>query len=249
MRIKACLNGDRAPGEHHALPLTPDQFASDAVACAREGVFAVHVHPRDADGVESLDAQVIGDAVRAIRAAVPTLEVGVSTGAWIEPDVAARVAAIGSWDAAVLPDFASVNVHEDGADAVAAALVARGVGVEAGVWTVDAAERFAGVAWRDACVRVLIEIMGGGAAEAVGAADAIIAVLDGAGVRGARLLHGEGEPVWAVLRRAVRLGYEARIGLEDALTGPDGRAVGGNAELVRLARMHADGPSASAERR
>src|SRR5262249_32178843 len=110
VRIKACLNGDRAPGEHHALPLTPDQFASDALACAREGVFAVHVHPRDADGAESLDARVVGDAVRALRAAVPTLAVGVSTGAWIQPDVAARVAAIGSWDPAALPDFASVNV-------------------------------------------------------------------------------------------------------------------------------------------
>lgn len=39
----------------------------------------------------------------------------------------------------MLPDFASVNWHEDGADEVAAALLEIGVGVEAGLWHVDAA--------------------------------------------------------------------------------------------------------------
>jgi uncharacterized protein (DUF849 family) len=248
VRIKACLNGDRAAGRHPALPLTPAQLAADARACAEAGVFAVHVHPRGADGVESLHAPAIGDAVRAIRAAAPGIAVGVSTGAWILPDVDARLAAIASWDAAALPDFASVNVHEDGADAVAAALAAHGVGLEAGVWTVEAAERFAAAPWREACVRVLIEIMGGGADEAVAAADAIVAALDRAGWRGPRLLHGEGEPVWPVARHAARLGYELRIGLEDTLTGPDGRPVAGNAELVRLARAHAGGPDGPSDR-
>ena len=50
-----------------------------------------------------------------------------------------------------------------------------------------------------------------------------------------RLLHGEEDSCWPLVRRAGELRLATRIGLEDTLTGPDGRLAGGNAELVRLA--------------
>ncbi|WP_244295154.1 3-keto-5-aminohexanoate cleavage protein [Micromonospora orduensis] len=71
------------PSCHQAVPVTPAELAADAARCAALGVAAVHVHPRDAAGVESLRPAVIADALTAIRTARPGLPVGVSTGAWI----------------------------------------------------------------------------------------------------------------------------------------------------------------------
>ena len=64
---------------------------------------------------------------------------------------------------------------------------------------------------------------------------AVLARLDEIGVRGERLLHGEGERCWPMVALAGRLGLPTRIGLEDTLTAPDGTPVSGNAALVRHA--------------
>ena len=130
--IKACLNGNREPGAHPALPLTPEQLAADGAAAVAAGAQALHIHPRGPDGRESLGA--VDEAVRAVRAAVPGVPIGVSTGAWMEPDVDARVAAVRAWRE---PDMASVNLSEEGHVDVMTALVDAGVGIEAGLWRVD----------------------------------------------------------------------------------------------------------------
>ncbi|MFD2764663.1 3-keto-5-aminohexanoate cleavage protein [Micromonospora eburnea] len=228
--LKGCLNGGRRRDEHAAVPVTPAELAADAVRCAGSGVAAVHVHPRDAAGVESLAPAVIAAAVTAIRAARPGLPVGVSTGAWIAPDPAARVAAVRAWT--VLPDFASVNAHEPGATAVAAALHERGVMVEAGLWTVAAVD-----AWRRWSVptgRVLVECLAEEPDAALTVAAAILAALPAGGPP--VLLHGEGPATWPVLAEAVRRGLDTRIGLEDTLVLPDGRPAPDNAVLVAAAR-------------
>jgi uncharacterized protein (DUF849 family) len=49
------------------------------------------------------------------------------------------------------------------------------------------------------------------------------------------LLHGEDGSAWPVLRHAVRLGLDTRVGLEDTLVLPDGRPAPDNAALVRAA--------------
>ncbi|SBT53489.1 3-keto-5-aminohexanoate cleavage protein [Micromonospora auratinigra] len=228
--LKACLNGGRRRAEHAGVPITAAELAADAVRCAAAGVAAVHVHPRDETGDESLAPAVIAEAVTAIRAARPGLPVGVSTGAWIVPDPAARVVAVRSWT--TLPDFASVNVHEPGAAAVAAALHERGVMVEAGIWTEAAVD-----AWRRWSVpvgRILVECMAEAPVTALADADAILAALpaDAPPV----LLHGEGPAAWPVLGAAVRRGLATRVGLEDTLVLPDGSAAPGNAALVTAAR-------------
>ncbi|MEU4368453.1 3-keto-5-aminohexanoate cleavage protein [Micromonospora chersina] len=228
--LKGCLNGGRLGAEHSAVPLTPGQLAADAVRCAEVGVAAVHVHPRDARGAESLDPAVIAAAVTAIRAARPGLPVGVSTGAWIAPEPADRVAAVRAWT--VLPDFASVNAHEPGAAAVAAALHERGVMVEAGLWTVAAVD-----AWRRWPVptgRLLVECLAEPVDVALADADAILTALPTD--RPPVLLHGEGPATWQVLAEAVRRGLDTRIGLEDTLVLPDGTAAPDNPALVGAAR-------------
>lgn len=52
--FQACLNGSRSRDEHLAVPVTPAELAADGQRVQRVGATAVHVHPRDATGRESL---------------------------------------------------------------------------------------------------------------------------------------------------------------------------------------------------
>jgi uncharacterized protein (DUF849 family) len=229
--LTACLNGGVTRSEHAAVPITAAELAADAVKVAAAGAAAVHVHPRGGDGRESLDAAAVGEAVAAIRSACPGLPVGVSTGAWIEPDPAQRVAAIGAWSPRHLPDFASVNVHEDGAARVARALHDRGIGVEAGIWTPAAVDAYR--TWDVPTLRILVEVMEDDPTEARANADAIIRRLEGEPPP--ILLHAEGPAAWPILRHAIRYNMDIRIGLEDTRTLPDGAPAPDNATLVAAA--------------
>ncbi|SDD05074.1 Uncharacterized conserved protein, DUF849 family [Geodermatophilus telluris] len=238
--LHACLNGARRPGAHPALPVTADELAADAVAVRAAGAGAVHLHPKDAAGADTLDAVALAAALTAVRAAAPGLPVGVTTGAWAAPGAVARVAAVRSWTA--LPDTASVNWHEDGAQAVAAALLDRGVGVEAGLWHADAVRAWRASRLRDRCCRVLVELPDGpGATAAEELAVQLLAAVgtgpDGWTPGGVPVqLHGEGSTAWPALRCALRWGLATRVGLEDTLVLPDGSPAPGNAALVLAAR-------------
>ena len=227
--IKACLNGGRSSSEHPAVPLSARSLADDAARCAAAGAGAVHIHPRGPDGLETMAADAVDAAVAAVRVVRPGLPVGVSTGAWIAPSVPDRLDAIRSWS--VLPDFASVNVHEDGAAAVARALAERGIGVEAGVWSVAAVPAY--VALPVPAVRILVECMDQDVDAALASAQAVLAALPAGGPP--VLLHGEGGCCWPVLRAALRLGLDTRIGLEDTLSLPDGSPARDNVSLVSAA--------------
>ncbi|GDY72886.1 hypothetical protein SAVCW2_11990 [Streptomyces avermitilis] len=88
----------------------------------------VHVHPKSPCGQHTLSAKALATALEEIRSQV-RVPIGATTGAWGEPDPAARVARVREWT--VLPDHASVNRHEPGAEGVAGALLERKVAVEA----------------------------------------------------------------------------------------------------------------------
>lgn len=153
-----------------------------------------------------------------------------TTGAWAEPDPAARVARIRGWT--VLPDHASVNWHEPGAEQVAAALLERGVAVEAGIWSdTDGAARFAASPLGPRVLRVLAEVTDANPDTAEDSARELLAALAVTHGRPV-LLHGEEGGTWPVLRLAGRLGLATRIGLEDTLFLPDGQRAASNAELV-----------------
>jgi uncharacterized protein (DUF849 family) len=228
--IKACLNGNRQPDAHPALPITPEQLAADGAAAVAAGAQVLHIHPRGPDGRESLAA--VDDAVRAVRAAVPGVAIGVSTGAWMEPDVDARVAAVRAWRE---PDMASVNLSEEGHVEVMAALVEAGVGIEAGLWRVEDVQALATSGYAGRLVRALVEPREPDVAAAIATAEAINAALDDADIPGPRVQHGFGPPTWEVVRRAKQLGLGWRIGLEDTLTLPDGSPARSNAHLVTVA--------------
>jgi uncharacterized protein (DUF849 family) len=226
-RLKACLNGGRPPA---VAPATPRELAAAAVAAVAAGAEAVHVHPRAADGRESLAAGDVGAAVAAVREACPGTAVGVTTGLWIVGgDSGRRAAEIARWT--VQPDFASVNVHEEGFAELVRMLGSEGVTVEAGVWHPEEADELAGLP----VTRALVEIIDVPAVRAEAAADEILARLDAAGFGGERLVHGEDESCWGLVAHAGRLGLPTRIGFEDTLVLPDGTPAPDNAALVRAA--------------
>jgi uncharacterized protein (DUF849 family) len=235
--LKCCVNGVRQRADHPALPVTPAEVANDVARDLAAGADAVHVHPKDADGRDTLDPRAVAAVVTETRAISPAVSLGTTTGAWIDPDPYRRVAAIAAWT--VRPDFASVNWHEAGAEDVAVALLDRGVGVEAGLWHVEAARAWLESPLRNACVRVLVELADGlDEIETVVEADRILDVLhDAPGNSAPILLHGQDSSAWPALRRAAELGLQARIGLEDVLTLPGGTRAPDNAALVTAARL------------
>lgn len=243
MLLKAALNGNRSREEHPGIPLFPGELAAEAKAAVEAGADALHVHPRDREGRESLAAPDTSAALRALRAACPETPVGVSTGAWIEPDVARRLAHLASWQE--LPDFASVNFHEPGAEDVARCLLDRGVDVEAGLASAEAVRRFVSFARASQAVRVLLEPPEDDPTHAETTVREMERILDESGLEPPRLLHGTGATAWPLLDVARRWGYGARMGLEDTLLLPGGARAHSNGELIReaRARMDADLPS------
>jgi uncharacterized protein (DUF849 family) len=232
MLLQAALNGPLTKDDHPAVPVSAHELARDAAACVAAGAWSVHLHPRDAEGVERADGETVDAVVRQVRAACPA-GISVTTGAWIEPDLDRRLELIRGWRE---PDSATVNVSEHGAFAVMEALLAAGVAIEAGVWTTDDAVRLAESGLADRVTRILVEPVELRAAEAVAFVDAIHRTIDELGLGAPRLQHGDGEATWVLIADALRRGLATRVGLEDTLLGPDGEPAAGNAALVEAAR-------------
>jgi uncharacterized protein (DUF849 family) len=229
MFLKAAINGSRQFG----VPLRPEDQARAARDAVGAGANAIHAHIRDSAGFESLDAEDAAALVRALREAVPATPIGVSTGAWIVKDPVERTRVIGLWKE--LPDFASVNFSEDGAEDVANVLLRHGVGVEAGLSDARDATRLvkSGLALR--CLRVLLEPQEQDLGAALRNVDGMEEVLDLAENPLARLLHGVDATAWPLLVEARRRGHGARIGLEDTILLPDGSPAPDSAALVMAA--------------
>jgi uncharacterized protein (DUF849 family) len=228
--LKACINGARTPDQHPNLPVTPDQLAAAAVAAHQAGAQAVHMHPKTADGKDSLEPAAVDAAVAAVRAAAPGLPLGVTTGFWALPDPEARRRAVEGWT--ILPDFASLNWHEPGSPELAELLLGKGLGVEVGLFHAEAAASWAESDIAKHCMRVMIELQ---ADEGVAVADDMLARVQAAGSPAPVLLHGLDESCWPLLEYAGVRGVQARIGMEDTLRLPDGTTAPDNAALVSAA--------------
>ncbi len=230
--LQATLNGPLTKADHPAVPVSAEELALDARDCALAGADEFHIHPRDAAGVERLDAATVEQCVQSVRGATG-LPVGVTTGAWIEPHFPRRIELIRDWRG---PDYTSVNLSEPGAIEIIKVLLQTRIGVEAGIWTVADAELLAASGLADRVMRLMIEPVEVSAADAVALVSAIHDVLDHARLRQPRLQHGDGEATWILLEDAVRSGVDTRIGFEDTARLPDGALAESNAALVRAAR-------------
>jgi uncharacterized protein (DUF849 family) len=231
MIVQACINGSRNPDFHQKLPLNAESMADDAAFCVAAGAAELHIHPRDADGRESLAA--IDGTVATVRRACPGTLIGVSTGAWIEGDEERTRQCIAGWR--VLPDYASVNLSERDAPDVMETLRRRRVGIEAGLASVADAERFVRLPGHDRVLRILIEIGEQEPDAARQVVDEIAAVLENADVQRPILLHGNDAMVWPLVKLARRCRWSTRVGLEDGKHLPDGTIAPDNAALVAAA--------------
>src|SRR6516162_6188699 len=203
MLLQACLNGSRTPGEHPALPITPQELARDAQRVIAAGAHAVHIHPRNPRGEQSLAQEDIAASLIAIRERCPGVSVGVSTALWIEPDVGLRLQQIQAW--AVLPDFASVNFSEPGTADLCRHFLTCNVGIEAGIWTVEDAHLLLKLGLADRCLRVLIELQEQEREAAEASAEAILHCLEKGEVRLPILLHGDTDAIaWLMLEVALQ---------------------------------------------
>jgi hypothetical protein len=199
--LQAALNGDRTKAAHSATPVSVEELAQDAAACVAAGARAIHLHPRDPEGRETLEAVLVDEVVTKVRAACG-VPVGVTTSAEIEPDPERRLGLVRAWRA---PDYASVNLSEAGATKVMKALVEAGVGIEAGVWTAEDAERLAASGLSGHVTRILVEPVElqlqdseDKTAYALGLVEDIHRALDRLGLKSPRLQHGDGEVTWVL---------------------------------------------------
>lgn len=237
MLIQVCLNGSREPGTHAALPLTPEELAHEARRAVDASAQEIHLHPRLPDGRQTFDADVCRKIFSAVRSRCPGTPIGGTTIDIVEPDVARRLALIAAWN--ILPDYVSVNFSEQGTAELCQLLLGRGIGIEAGLSTVEEVQVLLDLGLANRSLRLLIEPGEEDEASATATAEEIIKLLDASGVHTPLLLHGQETAAWPLLAHAIRGGYATRIGLEDTLLLPDGNPAKDNAELVSLARQWA----------
>lgn len=229
--MQCALNGDYGPEDHPGVPMTLGELVADAVACRDAGAGSVHLHPRrSADGLQSLDPATHDPVVAAIRAAAPGLEISCSTQQEIDlGDAPDRIAAVAAW--AHPPDVVSLNLSEQGAVELGEALIERGIGIEAGVFTLDDADALLAAPWAGAIHRVLVEVIfeheDDAAVRLAHEIDVRVAALGRP-----RIWHGDARANWAVVDAGLAAGVGVRVGLEDTLIGRDGGAAPGNAAQV-----------------
>jgi len=228
--LQAALNGDRGLP---VVPRTPDELASEARASVDAGARVLHLHPYDADGRQTFEAEPCAAAIRAVRAVCPGIPISLSTSAEIEADPERRRALVAAWTE--LPELVTANQGEEGILDLCALLVERGVGIEAGLLSLDDAHAFVASGIAGHCVRAMVEPLGEDPDMAVAEAEAIENVLAIAGIGLEQVHHGDGLASWAVNRRGAALGHGIRTGLEDTAVLPDGRPAAGNGELVAAA--------------
>lgn len=232
--LQAALNGARRRDDYPAIPWSSADLARSAAEAVAAGAAEIHVHVRDARGAESLEALDVARTVSALRTAVSRTPIGVSTGAWIVPNTEKRHEIVERWSE--YPDYASVNFDEPGSELLAALLLRRNVGIEAGVANTTAAARLAASGLAPRCLRILLEPQTEDLDAALHIVRDVEGVLDAAGITLPRLLHGIDQTAWPMIGEAARRRAQTRIGFEDTVTLPDGTPAQSNAALVAAAR-------------
>lgn len=219
--LQACLNGSRTAEEHPALPLSPERLAEDAADAAALGVTSVHIHPRDVIGGLTLVGPEVATSIATVRAAVPGVEISVSTNV-----PGNRAAVIAGWAplAAGRPDIASVHVSQPGWRELAETLHQVNVGVEL---VIDAETQLGDLPAGTSRITVVATRQ---------TAESLLRTVEPLGLP--ILLHGTDAEAWPVFVYAARLEHHVRMGLGDTLTRPDGTRARNNAELIATARRN-----------
>jgi uncharacterized protein (DUF849 family) len=228
--LQAALNGDRI---HPAAPRNPAAIAEAARAAVDAGAQSVHVHAFDDAGRETLDGPACANVLRAIRVGCPGTPISLTTSAAIVGDPGERFRIVEAWEE--MPDLVTANQGEPGIVELCELLLSRGVGIEAGLLSIEDARAFVLSGLADRCRRVLIEPLDADPDTAVQHAARMEDIVVSAGITLEQVHHGYGIACWAVNRRGLERGHGIRTGLEDITLLPDGSQARDNADLVAAA--------------
>jgi uncharacterized protein (DUF849 family) len=231
MLLKVALNGARQETENVNIPHSIEEIVNQAGSVYRLGYKVFHIHCYNKNKQESLVPEDVNILVTSVKNIADHIQIGISTGDWIEPDLNKRLDYIKNWSA--VPDFASVNLIEDNAADVCKALINKGVMIEAGLNELKAAEIFINSGIDEHCIRVLIEPEEETYEGAVKTVDQIENVLNSNNCTIKRLLHGYNATSWPLLFEAKKRGYDSRMGLEDTIYDKSGRQIKDNIELIK----------------
>ena len=228
--LQVALNGDSI---HPAAPRTPAAIAEAARAAADAGAQSVHVHAFDDAGRETLDGAACANVLRAIRGLCPETPISLTTSAAIVEDPGERFRIVEGWEE--IPDLVTANQGEPGIVELCELLLSRGVGIEAGLLSIEDARAFVRSGLAGRCRRVLIEPLDANPDAAVQHAAKMEDIVVSAGITLDQVHHGYGIASWAVNRRGLERGHGIRTGLEDTMLLPDGQQARDNADLVATA--------------
>ncbi len=110
MVVNAALTGAVPTKDDNPLvPLTPDEIAADALACAAAGASIVHLHVRDEAGVPTHRRDLYERAIAPIRERAPELIVCVTTSSRVDPDPGARMVGL-ELEEGLRPEMASLTL-------------------------------------------------------------------------------------------------------------------------------------------
>jgi uncharacterized protein (DUF849 family) len=228
--LQVALNGDRI---HPAAPRIPTAIADAARAAVAAGAHSVHVHVFDENGNATLDGEACSRVLRAIRVLCLDTPISLTTSATIVDDPDERLRIVEAWTE--FPDLVSANQGEPGIVDLCELLLARGIGIEAGLLTVSDAHAFVRSGLAPRCRRALIEPLDEDVAVALAHAAAMEEIVTSAGITIEQVHHGYGVACWDVNRRALERGHGLRTGFEDVIVLPDGSPARDNAALVAAA--------------
>jgi uncharacterized protein (DUF849 family) len=150
--LQAALNGDRI---HPAAPRNPTAIAEAARAAVDAGAQSVHVHAFDDAGRETLEGAACAKVLRAIRSLCPESPISLTTSATIVGEPRERFRIVEAWEE--MPDLVTANQGEPGIVELCELLLSRGVGIEAGLLSIEDARAFVRSGLAGRCRRVLIE--------------------------------------------------------------------------------------------
>ncbi len=238
--LQVTPNGPWDKDVHPNMPVSQDELLADLHECFASGAAGVHLHVRDQHGTETLEPSVVNDTCSRVREvageAGTDVEIGLTTGEWIVPDLSERIAMIREWEGV---DCATVNLSERGFEDVMLAMLDAGIGIDVGLWAPVEMDRLLRSGLLPRAQRVSIELDPGEPyflqGEPVQLAQQLNDALDAAGSACPRLTHGMNDWTWALVEDAFRRGHDTRVGFEDSVLLPDGTRAGNNAQLVRAA--------------
>ena len=239
--LQVTPNGPWGKDTHPDIPVTLDEVLADLRECFRAGATGVHLHVRDGSGAETLDPAVVAQTCREVRDVATEVgvaaEIGLTTGAWIVPDLASRISMIREWEGV---DCATVNLSETGFEGVMQVMTDAGIGIDVGLWAPVEIDTLLASEFLPQAQRISIELAPGEpyylSGEPSGLAQRINDRLDAVGSACPRLTHGMNEWTWPLVADAFRRGHDTRVGFEDSVYLPDGTRAHSNAQLVQAAQ-------------